>query len=174
MLALFGEQTAIDTSANLLQEDPVLQAEGFQDLGSSSSRRFRRQLRGVDEYPANGTARDLAFTSPSKLVPDEDGSQWSTDFQKLYEQIMPEKPETSLTLLGRENPCNNIFKAREFLEQTHALENMREDFLERELEKMCLESGQESQYAEHITAGMKRSKPVPSHQNRKTIEVVEP
>jgi len=95
-------------------------------------------------------------------------------FQKLYEQIMPEKPETSLTLLGRENPCNNIFKAREFLEQTHALENMREDFLERELEKMCLESGQESQYAEHITAGMKRSKPVPSHQNRKTIEVVEP
>lgn len=45
---------------------------------------------------------------------------------------------------------------------------MREDFLERELEKMCLESGQESQYAEHITAGMKRSKPVP------TIEVVKP
>lgn len=44
---------------------------------------------------------------------------------------------------------------------------MREDFLERELEKMCLESGQESQYAEHITASMKRSKPVP------TIEVVE-
>lgn len=82
--------------------------------------------------------------------------------------MTPEKPETSLTLLGRENPCNNIFKAREFLEQTHALENMREDFLERELEKMCLESGQESQYSEHITAGMKRTKPVP------TIEVVEP
>jgi hypothetical protein len=60
-----------------------------------------------------------------------------------------------------------MFKAREFLEQTHALENMREDFLERELEKMCLESGQESEYAEHITAAMKRSKPVP------TIEVVE-
>lgn len=62
MLALFGEQTAIDTSANRLQEDPVLQAGEFQDLGSSSSRRLRRQLHGVDddyvdEYPANGTAR---------------------------------------------------------------------------------------------------------------------
>jgi hypothetical protein len=61
-----------------------------------------------------------------------------------------------------------MFKARDFLAQTHALEDMREDFLERELEKMCLESGQESQYSEHVTAGMKRSKPVP------TIEVVEP
>ena len=27
---------------------------------------------------------------------------------------------------------------------------MREDFLERELEKMCLESGQENQYAEQL------------------------
>ena len=61
-----------------------------------------------------------------------------------------------------------MFKARDFLAQTHALEDMREDFLERELEKMCLESGQESQYSEHVTAGMKWSKPVP------TIEVVEP
>jgi hypothetical protein len=57
MLALFGEQTAIDTSANLMQEDPVLQAEAMQDYGSSSSGRFRRQLRGVDEYSGNGTAR---------------------------------------------------------------------------------------------------------------------
>ena len=45
---------------------------------------------------------------------------------------------------------------------------MREDFLERELEKMCLDSGQENQYSEHATAGRKRSKPVA------TIEVVEP
>jgi len=57
MLALFGEQTVIDTSANLLQEDPVLQAEGNQGFGSLNSRRSKRQLRGVDEYSRNGTAR---------------------------------------------------------------------------------------------------------------------
>ena len=56
MLALFGEQTVIDTSANLLQEDPVLQAEG-NGFGSLNSRRSKRQLRGVDEYSGNGTAR---------------------------------------------------------------------------------------------------------------------
>ena len=47
-------------------------------------------------------------------------------------------------------PCNNIFKAREFLEQTNRLEGMREDFLYRELVKMCKESGQENLYAEQL------------------------
>lgn len=80
MLALFGEQTAIDTSTNLLQEDPVLQAGGNLDFGSSSSLR-RRQLRGADEYSGNGTARDLALNSSRKLDPQDDVSLWSTDFK---------------------------------------------------------------------------------------------
>lgn len=33
---------------------------------------------------------------------------------------------------------------------TSKLEDMREDFLEKELEKMCLQSGQENQYAEQL------------------------
>lgn len=71
-------------------------------------------------------------------------SEWSADFKAQYwKKIAPEQPETSLTLPpGRPNPCNNIFRARDFLKQTHALEDMREDFLERELEKMCMESKQ--------------------------------
>lgn len=70
------------------------------------------------------------------------------DFNKVLDKINPD--EKQITLLGRENPCNNIFKAQEFLQQTERLEDMREDFLERELEKMCLQSGQENQYAEQL------------------------
>ena len=57
MLALFGEQTAIDTSADILQEDPALQAQVMQDLGTTGTPRSRRHLQGVDEYAANRTAR---------------------------------------------------------------------------------------------------------------------
>jgi hypothetical protein len=39
LLALFGEQTPIDTSANLLQEDPVLQAAGNLDFGHTTNSR---------------------------------------------------------------------------------------------------------------------------------------
>jgi hypothetical protein len=57
MLALFGEQTAIDTSADILQEDPALQAQVMQDLVTTGTPRSRRHLQGVDEYAANRTAR---------------------------------------------------------------------------------------------------------------------
>jgi hypothetical protein len=39
LLALFGEQNAIDTSTNLLQEDPVLQATGNIDYSHSTNSR---------------------------------------------------------------------------------------------------------------------------------------
>jgi len=33
-------------------------------------------------------------------------------------------------------PCN-IFRARKFLEQTYMIEDMREEFIQKELEKIC-------------------------------------
>jgi hypothetical protein len=42
-----------------------------------------------------------------------------------------------MTYLGANgNPCNK-FNAKEFLKQTYMLEGIREDYLEKEINKMC-------------------------------------
>ena len=38
---------------------------------------------------------------------------------------------------NKRGPCKNIFNARQFLKQTYMIENLREDFLKSELEKLC-------------------------------------
>lgn len=129
LLGVLGEQ-GTNIPAEMIMEDPIYINE---IMPATSSRRSLQELNINTTMP------------PQKVKLDQN---WSLDFEKVLQQINPEEQEKALTLAP--TPCNNIFKAREFLEQTSRLENMREDFLYRELVKMCKESGQENQYAEQL------------------------
>jgi hypothetical protein len=120
VLALFGNQTVLDTPA-ALQDDPALMASEFSE--TIQTQRRGRGLKAFDEVH-NETAGGKSKVRESHInlsglttanQPVE--SEWSADFKAQYwKKIAPEQPETSLTLPpGRPNPCNNIFRARDFL-----------------------------------------------------------